>query len=115
MCIRDSPWIVGELDQLAIDRRGDRDRCGARQRTAELCAIGLPCKLEAAMFGGLLRNWLTQRDDAATLDFSNCKTGMRSPDIDRDDFHSLSPWCARARPRRGPPRHLCLLYTSPSP
>src|SRR3546814_17137590 len=45
----DDPRIVGELDQLIVDRRGDRDPRGAGKRPAKLTLRGAPREMKVAL------------------------------------------------------------------
>jgi hypothetical protein len=86
----DDPRIVGELDHLAADRGGHRDRRGLGQGASQRLAESLPGELQARMLGDLLRYRLADRDDATLGYFGNREAGVGPSDIDRDDFHAFS-------------------------
>ena len=83
----DDPRVVGQLDHVAADRTGDRDRSRAGPRASDRGGVGVPGKLKAAMVGRLHRDLGAERDDAAGVDLGDRETGMGSADIGGDDLH----------------------------
>src|SRR3546814_18248124 len=77
------------LDQLIVDRRGDRDPRGAGKRPAKLTLRGAPRELTAAMLGGLERDGFAQRGDAALLHLGDGESCVGTADIARNDWHSV--------------------------
>ena len=82
----DDPGIVGQLDHLRPDRRGDRDRGGAGQGAPGEPPEMRPGELQAAMLGRLQRHRRVQPDDATVLDRRDGEAGMRTADVGGDQL-----------------------------
>lgn len=69
----DDPGIVGQLDQVAADRRGHGNGGRAGHGAIKGRAERLPRSLQAGIFGGLQGRGLAERDDTAFRDLGDGK------------------------------------------
>ncbi len=87
----DDPRIVGEADDFAARRPGNRNRDRARQTALTLGEV-LPRGLKARMILGVQSGCFAERQHAPARNLGHRKTRVGAADVDRDDsFAHISP------------------------
>ena len=85
----DDPRVVGEADNFAADRTGNRHRHARGQRAAHAVAVIFPGGLETGVVFGVQGFRLAQAERAVIRDRGDGEAGMSAADIDADEVHHL--------------------------